>query len=202
MQLSPNMRLRRKFAQENPQARRCNAPGCYRTFRNSAGLTNHQNAHHPGYVPEPEVPTAPTTHIPIFYSSDDEDVGEDEWWGHWSPENSDAGDENGSTGDENTSAGDENASAGCQRHEAHSSDEPQTSDDEGDRSSSGQGAPAGPSGSRRTTIEEVEDEDAPSRTSSRNSAGKTSRTYHTLLNGVLLSRHRYSITQHPYSYHM
>lgn len=53
MQLSSNLRLRCKFAVANPTARRCRAAGCTRTFKNPSGLTQHQNAHHPEYIPEP-----------------------------------------------------------------------------------------------------------------------------------------------------
>lgn len=153
MQLSPNLRLRKKFVQENPQARRCNAPGCFRTFRNSSGLTQHQNSCHPGYIPEPEgaAPSVPTVPIPpVYYTSKEEMIADKSWQDRWTDEKSNTGEEN---------------------------------EDDGDKSGSSRDNHTGPSGGRRATVEDVKDEENMSSTNSSNARGGTSRTYHTFLNG-------------------
>lgn len=175
MQLSPNFRLRKKFAQENPRARRCNAPGCLRAFKNSSGLTQHHNSAHPGYIPDSEptvlTPSAPTVPIPqAYYASEEEMMADESWRGRWTAQNSDVGDEN--------------QCADWRSHRTSSSDEPQTSkEDGGDESSNSQDNHAGPSRSRRATVEDVEDEDDISSAGSSNTRSKTTRTYHPLLNG-------------------
>lgn len=180
MQLSPNFRLRKKYALEHPQARRCNAPGCHRSFDNSSGLTQHQNSSHPGYISEPEVadPSSSTVPVPALnYSSEEEMIVNEGWHDRWSP-------------------GEENQSIGCQSPQAGLSDGPQTSnEDEEDKSSNGEDNWAGSSGSRRATVEDVEDEDDVSSASSRNAQSRTSKTYHPLLDGMFTFLSLILITQ-------
>lgn len=174
MQLSTNLRLRRKFLQENPHGRRCNVPGCNRAFKNSSGLTKHQNVHHPGYIPQPEAADLSTsTHLtPPLYTSEEEVADEDQW-DHQTPENSDASGQNESTDRQSHGGG------SCHQHSTPSNNEDETRGvDQGDW--------AGPSesGSRRATVEDVDDDDDYSSASSRNVHSKTSKSYHPILNGV------------------
>lgn len=189
MQLSPNFRLRKKFAVQNPQARRCSAPGCNRSFKNSSGLTQHENAHHPDYIPEPEVaaPSAPSAPVPlVHYSSEEEMIADEGWRDRWTPE--------GFTAEE------QNENVGCQNHQAGASAGPQTSDeDEEDQDNNNQDNLASPSGSRRATVEDVEDEDDASSTSSSNSRSRTLKTYHPLLDGAFPFLLLYLMTQTHYS---
>ena len=81
--LSTNFRLRRSFAVAHPQARHCHAPACYRTFKNSSGLTQHINRCHPGLKAEPSLSYAAALsgHAgPIFSSGLEElsDAGGDQ----------------------------------------------------------------------------------------------------------------------------
>lgn len=63
MQLSTNLRIRRRFTQHNPETRAlarpcpCPVPGCYRAFKNSSGLTQHKSSVHPDYIDEPSSPS-------------------------------------------------------------------------------------------------------------------------------------------------
>lgn len=161
MLLTPNYRLRRKFALTYPHVRRCRAPGCGRTFKNASGLTQHVNAHHPGFIPErsssPSDPmqqedSAVEQAVSFICFSDSEDVDPDALDRSF----------------EAMSA----ASGASERNEDESSDiEPEEA--------------ASPSShSRRATVEEVEDEDASMGSdSSYRTNSKTTKIYHSLLNG-------------------
>lgn len=70
MQLTSNLRIRRQFSHDNPQARAfthsrpCPVLGCSRGFNNNSGLTQHLNQTHPGYE-EPSSDQYDSVHPPI-----------------------------------------------------------------------------------------------------------------------------------------
>lgn len=173
MQLSPNIRLRRKYAIANPKSRRtglrlCHAPGCTRTFKNGSGLTQHQHRAHPGYIADPDSGSEPPSNPPtpssesILLSLD-----------------------SGSEDSEAVSNNHVDCDFGGESSGQESSQRRSEVEREMDvGQSDGEGASAQPRSRYRTTVEEIDDEDDIQSASSASAQSRILKHSHPTLNGM------------------
>ncbi|KAF7971583.1 hypothetical protein HWV62_20746 [Athelia sp. TMB] len=190
MQLSSNLRLRRQYAKENPQARRCHAPGCTRTFKNTSGLTQHLNKFHPDV--QSELPTeslagpASIGQISIVLGSDSEDYDDSDDNSAWQ---FDHGSNHGSHSPSECNTDGPGPSTQSSRNQRTTVEDVEDVDDSRMHSPSrssppsptlSHNAPSPVRSGQQPTVEEIEDEDAPMSGGSRGNR-ETSKRYHPML---------------------